>query len=91
VAIELFGHYDELVLRVLRAWGPGTLSVTRLADDAGLPRSTVRASAACLAAQGLVCVVPEDRESLYLVRHLHAYAGPCEYSLQMAIHEPGAR
>jgi MarR family len=83
---------DAAVLAFLRAEGPGTVTVKRVAQGTGIPRVTVRASVAALAVDGLVCVIPNIDETAYMIRHLHAEksAGPCEEPLGHAIQERGA-
>lgn len=81
---------DAAVLEYLRAEGPGTVTVKRLAQRTGLHRVTARTSVASLSMTGLVCVIPSADESLYMIRHLHAAPGPCEYSLGCTIQEEPA-
>lgn len=78
---------DTTVLARLRADGPGTVTVRQLAADTGLRKMTVRVAVACLASEGLVCVIPDHEENAYLVRHLHAGPGECEEPLGRAIQE----
>lgn len=78
---------DAAILAFLRECGPGTVSVRRISEKTGVPRVTVRASVGCLAESGLVCVISEDQESVYVVRHLHAGPGPCGHSLRTVIRE----
>jgi len=81
---------DAAVLASLRAEGPCTVTVKQLAARTGLPRVTVRTSVTVLALDGLVCVIPNEGESAYMIRHLHAGPGSCEHSLGCTIQEEGA-
>jgi DNA-binding IclR family transcriptional regulator len=78
---------DAAVLAFLRAEGPGTVTVRQVAEGAGVPRVTARTSVAVLAVDGLVCLISSDDESAYMIRHIHAERGPCEYSLGCTIQE----
>ena len=78
---------DAKVLAKLREHGPGTITVKRLAELAGLPRITVRTAVDMLASEGLVCLVANSGETVYGIRHLHAEAGECGESLMLAIQE----
>jgi DNA-binding IclR family transcriptional regulator len=78
---------DKAVLAALRANGPGTITVKRLATAAGVARVTARSSVAQLAVEGLVCALPDYGETAYMVRHLHVAAGECTESLRAVIQE----
>jgi DNA-binding IclR family transcriptional regulator len=78
---------DAAVLACLRRDGPGTVTVKQLAEKAGLPRVTVRASMMALAETGLVCVIATPQETRYMIRHLHAEPGPCAHSLGHTVQE----
>lgn len=78
---------DSAVLAVLRADGPGAITVKQLSARTGLPRVTVRTSVAVLAVEGLICLIADEGETLYQVRHLHAAPGRCEHSLGCVITE----
>jgi hypothetical protein len=83
---------DTAVLSFLRAEGPGTVTVKRIAAKTGVPRVAVRASVAALAVDRLVCVIANADETVYMIRHLHAEKSgvPCEDPLGCAIQEEGA-
>lgn len=83
---------DAAVLAFLRAEGPGTVTVRKIAESTGIPRVTVRASVAVLATDGLVCLMASTDETAYMVRHLHAGKSevPCEEPLGCVIREEGA-
>jgi hypothetical protein len=81
---------DAAVLAYLRAEGPCTVTVKRLAVKTGIPRVTARTSVAALALDGLVCVIANIDETVYTFRHVHAAPGPCEHSLGCTVfEEPG--
>lgn len=81
---------DAAVLAFLRAEGPGTVTVKRLAQETRIPRVTVRTSVAALSVEGLVCLIPSMDETLYMIRHLHAAPGECGHSLSCTIQDEGA-
>lgn len=83
---------DAAVLAFLRAEGPGTVTVKRLAQATGIPRVTVRTSVAVLAVDGLVCLIASADETAYMIRHLHAGKSdePCGEPLGCTIREEGA-
>jgi uncharacterized membrane protein len=78
---------DAKVLACLRAEGPGTITVKQLAQKAGLPRITVRTSVEALESQGLVCLLTNGPETMYMIRHLHADPGECSEPLGIAVQE----
>lgn len=78
---------DAAVLAYLRAEGPCTVMVKRLAEKTGIPRVTVRTSVAALALDGLVCVIANIDESAYTFRHIHAAPGTCGHSLGCTVFE----
>lgn len=80
---------DAAVLALLRGDGPGMITVKQLAARAGMPRVTARTSVAALAIEGLICLIANDDESAYQIRHLHAGPGRCEHSLACVIQEAG--
>lgn len=81
---------DAAVLAALREEGPCTLTVRQLALKAGVPRVSVRASVAALSVEGLICVIADEYDSLYSVRHIHAAPGSCGHSLGRTICEEPA-
>lgn len=78
---------DEAVLAALREWGTGIISVDLLAQRSGVARVTARTSVACLAAEGLVCLVANSGETRYSVQHLHAGPGECMVPLGAMLRE----
>lgn len=78
---------DAKVLTTLREHGPGTITVRQLAENAGLPRVTVRTAVAVLSFDGLVCLITDSSASTYVICHLHAGPGECEEPLGRAIQE----
>lgn len=78
---------DKAVLAFLRGEGPGTVTVKQLSQRTGIPRVTVRTSVAVLAEEGLLCVIADDSETAYMIRHLHAAPGACQYPLACTVSE----
>lgn len=77
---------DAAVLALLRADGPGVITVRQLSVRTGIPRVTVRTSVTKLILDGLVCLFTQD-DNVYQVRHLHAGPGHCDHSLGCVISE----
>jgi hypothetical protein len=78
---------DARVLACLRGEGPGTVTVKQLAQKTGLPRITVRTSVDALALDGLVCLMTNSQDTVYMIRHLHAEPGECSEPLGVTVQE----
>lgn len=78
---------DAAVLAALRGYGPGNITVRQLHEMTRVASVMVRVAVTALTVDGLVCVIPDEGESRYLVRHLHAEPGECAESLGRVIQE----